>query len=111
MAAVMADDHPGFGLLAGRQLTESGLTVVESPVTGTRQSSTEEGGRALRMRARDGELIAAVICEALLVDQQGLVSTVAAVAGLVNPKLTLRLAKVTVGANSDNGEQPALRNS
>jgi hypothetical protein len=31
--------------------------------------------------------------------------------GSLNPTLTLRPAKVTVGANSDNGEQPALRNS
>jgi hypothetical protein len=251
MAAVMADDDPGFGLLAVRLLTESGFTVVETPVTGTRQSpcrisartgvsavlvgrdrragavaggtvaglaracldwsavadlvvefgaplppghmqgarasalhdplievgwlperevfvaesgvtveaSTEDGGRALRMLARDGELIAAVIRDPRLVDQPGLVSAVAAVAGLaieneclhtqarahlIQPKasragtvaaagterrrlegnlhdgaqqpmlnlmLGLRLATVTVGANSDNGEQPAIRNS
>jgi signal transduction histidine kinase len=30
---------------------------------------------------------------------------------MLNLMLTLRLAKVTVGATSDNGEQPALRNS
>ena len=116
MAAVMADDDPSFALLAGRLLTESGFTVVDTPVTCTMQApcriSARTGdsavlvGRDWRAGAVAGGTVADLARAPL--DWSAVVDLVVEFGA---PLPAGHMQGALASANSDNGEQPAIWNS